>query len=74
MTLLMSPHSTDDLVDEVEEPTAALANLAKLLRLVARERKDFISKYESTLRELESARASVMGTTRENVIIMLYTC
>jgi hypothetical protein len=70
----MSPHSTDDLVDEVEEPMAALANLAKLLRLVARERKDFISKYESTLRELESARASVMGTTRENVIIMLYTC
>jgi hypothetical protein len=74
MTLLMSPHSTDDLVDEVEEPTAALANLAKLLRLVARERKDFISKYESTLRELESARASVMGMTREHVIIMLYTC
>jgi hypothetical protein len=74
MTLLMSPHSTDDLVDEVEEPMAALANLAKLLRLVARERKDFISKYESTLRELESARASVMGMTREHVIIMLYTC
>jgi hypothetical protein len=70
----MSPHSTDDLVDEVEEPMAALANLAKLLRLVARERKDFISKYESTLRELESARASVMGMTREHVIIMLYTC
>jgi hypothetical protein len=30
-----------------------------LLRQAARERREFRSKYESTLRELESARASV---------------
>jgi hypothetical protein len=37
-----------------------LANQDKLLRLAAHEKKDFKFKYESTLRELESTRASVV--------------
>jgi hypothetical protein len=37
-----------------------LANLDKLLRLATRERKEFKSKYEGTLRELESAIALVV--------------
>jgi hypothetical protein len=37
-----------------------LASQDKLLRLAAREWKEFKFKYESTLRELESARASVV--------------
>jgi hypothetical protein len=37
-----------------------LANQYKLRRLAARARKEFKSKYESTLRELGSARASVV--------------
>jgi hypothetical protein len=53
-------HSTDDLAAEVEELTTTLANQDKLLRLAAHDRKDFKFKYESTLRELESARASVV--------------
>jgi hypothetical protein len=53
-------HSTDDLTDEIEELTTALASQDKLLRLAARERKAFKFKYESTLRELESARALVV--------------
>jgi hypothetical protein len=51
--------SADDLVAEIEELNAALASQDKLLRQAARERREFRSKYESTLRELESARASV---------------
>jgi hypothetical protein len=39
---------------------ANLASRDKLLRLVACERKEFKSKYESKLRELESARASIV--------------
>jgi hypothetical protein len=53
-------HSIDDLVAEVEELNVALANQDKLLRLAACERKGFKRKYESTLRELESTRASVV--------------
>jgi hypothetical protein len=53
-------HFADDLAAEVEELMAALASQDKLLKLAARERKDFKFKYESTLRELESARALVM--------------
>jgi hypothetical protein len=53
-------HSTDDLAAEVEELNVVLANQDKLIRLAARERKEFKSKYESTLRELESARDSVV--------------
>jgi hypothetical protein len=53
-------HSTDDLTAEVEELTTALTNQDKLLRLAPRERKDFKFKYESTLRELEFDRASVV--------------
>jgi hypothetical protein len=53
-------HSIDDLDDDIEELNVALANQDKLLRLAARERKDFKFKYESMLRELESARALVV--------------
>jgi hypothetical protein len=42
-------HSNDDLVTEVEELNAALENQDMLLRLAARERKEFKFKYESTL-------------------------
>jgi chromosome segregation ATPase len=52
--------STDDLAAEIEELNAALASQDKLLRQAARERREFRSKYESTLRELESTRASVV--------------
>jgi hypothetical protein len=51
--------SADDLVAEIEELNDALASQNKLLRQAAHERREFRSKYESTLRELESARASV---------------
>jgi hypothetical protein len=49
----------DDLTVEVDELTAALASQDKLRRLAARERKEYKNKYESTLRELESSRASI---------------
>jgi hypothetical protein len=52
--------SADDLAAEIEELNAALASQDKLLRQAARERREFRSKYKSTLRELESARASVV--------------
>jgi hypothetical protein len=52
--------STDDLIAEVGELTISLASLDKLLRLDARERKEYKYKYETTLRKLESARASVV--------------
>jgi chromosome segregation ATPase len=51
--------SADDLAADIEELNAALASQDKLLRQAAREWREFRSKYESTLRELESARASV---------------
>jgi hypothetical protein len=50
----------DDLADGIEELNTALASQDKLLRKDARDRREFRSKYESTLRELESARASFM--------------
>jgi hypothetical protein len=53
-------HFIDDLAAEVEELTAALASQDKLLSLTARERKDSKYKYENTLRELESTRASIV--------------
>jgi chromosome segregation ATPase len=53
-------HSIDDLSAKVQELNAALASQDKLLRQAARERREFRSKYESMLRELESARASVV--------------
>jgi hypothetical protein len=52
--------SADDLAAEVEELTTSLASQDKLLGLAAHERRDFRSKYESTLREHKSTRASVM--------------
>jgi hypothetical protein len=57
-------HSTDDLATEVEEQTTALVSQDKLLRLAPHKRKDFKFKYESTLRELESARASVVVSNK----------
>jgi excinuclease UvrABC ATPase subunit len=53
-------HSVYDLTTKVEELNTALTNHDKLLRLAARERKEFQSKHESMLRELESARALVV--------------
>jgi hypothetical protein len=44
----------------VEELTVALASQDKILRLAARERKEFKFKYDIMLRELESDRASVV--------------
>jgi hypothetical protein len=54
-------HSTNDLAVEIEELKAALMNQDKLVRIAAHESKDFKFKYESTLRELESARSSSCG-------------
>jgi hypothetical protein len=51
--------SVDDLAAKIEELNAALASQDMLLRQAAHERREFRSMYESTLRELESARASV---------------
>jgi hypothetical protein len=53
-------HFANYIAAEVEELTTALASQDKLLRLAARERKDFKSKYESMLREHDSSRASVV--------------
>jgi hypothetical protein len=53
-------HSVDDLAIEVKELTVPLSSQDKMLRLAARERKDFKFKYESMLKELKSARASVV--------------
>jgi hypothetical protein len=44
----------------VEELTVALASQDKILRLAARERKEFKFKYDIMLRELESDRGSVV--------------
>jgi hypothetical protein len=53
--------SADDLIaTEVEELATTLASLDKFLMFAGHERKDYKRKYESMLRELESARASVM--------------
>jgi hypothetical protein len=54
------------LVAEVDDPTGALDSQDKLLRLPAREMKEFKCKYESTLRELESARASIVVSDETN--------
>jgi hypothetical protein len=47
--------SIDDLVTEVDELTIALASQDKLLRPMAREKKEYKYKYEAMLREFESA-------------------
>jgi hypothetical protein len=44
--------STDDLATEVEELNATLESLDNLLKQAACERREFRSKYQSTLREL----------------------
>jgi hypothetical protein len=44
----------------VEELTVALAIQDKILRIAARERKEFKFKYDNMFRELEVARASVV--------------
>jgi hypothetical protein len=53
-------HSANDLVAELDVMNVALVSQDMLLRHAARERREFRSKYESTLRELESARASIV--------------
>jgi hypothetical protein len=52
--------SADDLAAEIEELNVALDSQDKLLRQAARGRREFRSKYERTLRKLESARALVV--------------
>ena len=44
--------SVDDLVAEIEELNTSLASQDKLLRHATHERREFRSKYESTLRNL----------------------
>jgi hypothetical protein len=56
--------STDDLIAEVGELTTTLASLDKLLKIDARERKEYKYKYETTLRKLESARAFVVVSNK----------
>jgi hypothetical protein len=53
-------HSVNDLAPEVEELMTTLASQDKFLRLPACERKDFNSKYKSTLKDLESATSSLV--------------
>jgi capsule polysaccharide export protein KpsE/RkpR len=52
--------STDDLIAEVDELIVALSGRDKLLRLAAHKMKEYKHKYESTLGDLESTRASVV--------------
>lgn len=52
--------STDELTTKVDELMATLASQDKLLRLASRERIEYKCKYKSTLKELESARASIL--------------
>ena len=59
ITFVVLP-SAGDLSTEVEELNVALASQDKLLRHATHEKREFISKYESTLRELEYARDSVV--------------
>jgi hypothetical protein len=67
-------HSANDLAAEVEELNVALASQDKMLRLATHERKEFKSIYESTLRELESARASVVVSDETECVGAPYTC
>jgi hypothetical protein len=67
-------HSANDLAAEVGELTTTLASQDKLLRLATHERKDFKRKYESTLRGLESARASVVVSDETRCDGCTYTC
>lgn len=50
----------NDVVTEVDELTIALASQDKLLRLVICVRKEQKCKYEATLRELETARDTMV--------------
>jgi hypothetical protein len=52
--------STDELTTEVDELMATLASQDKLVRLVECERIEYKCKYKFTLKELESARASIL--------------
>jgi hypothetical protein len=53
-------HFADALATKFKELTTASANQDKLLRLAARDRKDFKFKYDNTLKKLESASALVV--------------
>jgi len=50
--------SVDGLSDEIDKLNAALANQDKLLRLAARERKEYMAKLEVALKELEIAKSA----------------
>jgi hypothetical protein len=51
-----------------------LASQDKFLRQATHDRREFRSMYESTLMELESTRASVVVSEKDNVMSVLYTC
>lgn len=50
--------SVDELSDEIDKLNVALANQDKLLRLVARKRKEYMAKLEVALKELEIAKSA----------------
>ena len=52
--------SVNELSEEVDKLNATLANQDKLLRLAARERKEYIAKLEVALKELEVAKSAVV--------------
>jgi hypothetical protein len=66
-------HPADDLATEIDELNAALVSQDKLLRQAARKMREFKSKYESMLRELESS-IQLWCLMRQNVMSALYTC
>jgi hypothetical protein len=66
--------STDDLVFKVEELITALASQDNLLRLDARERKDFNSSMRERLGSLILLELQLWCLTRLNVMSALYTC
>jgi hypothetical protein len=66
-------HSADDLTTKIDELNAALVSQDKLLREAARGRREFKSKYESMLKELECS-IQLWCLMRQNVMSALYTC
>jgi hypothetical protein len=67
-------YSIDDLTCEVEEPTTDFASQDKLLRLTSHERKDFKSKYESTLGSLNLLELLLWCPKRLSVMGVSFTC
>lgn len=56
--------STNDLTADVDEPTIALANLNKLLRLATLEGREYKCKYEATPKQLDSIGASMVVSNK----------